>query len=172
MSPAISRLPMNSNKRILTLPGETNKGDIGVLTCDGIMLAILLWNQLYHKMNMLFLIVPLILVAVYLVVFELIPETYCFAEDGLQITHPVRKTIRIAYDEVFNYEASTRDSFMNLLQSNCVKVYYLAGKRKQTALCRPRDPERFVEALRQNCPEFEMQENSKLEVFFDKHEES
>ena len=93
-------------------------------------------------------------------------------ETKLKNIREVAAQVGFPDDEVFNYEASTRDSFMNLLQSNCVKVYYLAGKRKQTALCRPRDPERFVEALRQNCPEFEMQENSKLEVFFDKHEES
>lgn len=161
-----------ADKKTVTIPGRVSKGDLGALICDGVMLVILLWNQLYYKMNMLFLILPLFLVAVYLGAYELTPETYFFAEDALEITHLIRKKVRICYDAVFNYEASTRDFFMNLRQSNWVKVYYMAGKKKKVALCRPRDPELFVEALRRNCPEFEMQEETKLEVFFEKHDKT
>ena len=163
---------MDSKKITLTIPGEVSKGDLGALVCDGVMLAILLWNQIRYEMNMLFLIIPLFLVGLYLSASAFFPESYCFTETQLQITHAFRRKICIPYEAVFHYDASARDSFVNILQSNWVKVYYFDGTKKKMLLCRPRDAAGFAEALRSNCPEFYNEEKSKLDVFFDKHEQN
>ena len=161
-----------SNIQKLSLQGETGGLEKGALVCDGIMLAIFLWNQLRYGMNMMFLIAPLTLIGVFLFAFGVTPETYCFTENGLEIIHKYRKTKRIGYDTVFNFEASARDSFINITNKNLVKVYYTAGRKKCLAVCRPCDVESFVEALKANCCELQdTAKNSRLDVFF-RHNES
>ena len=154
--------------RKLTIRGEASLSDKGALICDAIMLGISAWNQIYYGMDMLFLIIPLTAIGIYLVLFGIIPETYCFVEGMLQITHRFRKTVEIPYESVFNYEAKSHDTFINITQSNLVKVYYLIGTTKAVAICRPRDVDAFVEALKENCNEFHRQsQKNSLSVFFD-----
>lgn len=158
--------------RRITLPGESSAADKGALACTIIMLGIFIWNQIVYGMDMLICIIPLALLAVYFVLFGLFAEEYCFAETALEIRHRFRKTVEIPYGAVFNLEASARDSFINIVQSNKVKVYHLQGKKRRMTLCTPRDVATFVETLKWNCPEFheENQEKSKLEVFFSNEE--
>ena len=156
----------------MTIRGEANGMDKGALVCDVIMLAILLWNQLRYGMDMLFLIIPLALIAVYLVLFGMVPDTYCFTKDSLEIVHRFRKKVKIPYETVFNYESSARDSFVNITQRNLVKVYHTVGTKKKLTACRPCDVESFVDALRTNCSEFhEEPRKSRLDVFFEHHNE-
>lgn len=158
----------NHSIRKIKLPGESSHLDKGTLACDLIMLGIFLWNQICYGMDMMFLIIPLALLGTYLLLFCVYPEEYCFADTGLEVHHKFRKTVVIPYDAVFNYEASSHDSFINILQSNKVKVYYAQARQKRMIQCLPRDVESFVEALKWNCAEFheDKQEKSKLEVFF------
>ena len=158
-----------ADKKQLMLAGETNAADKGVLFCDLLMIGIFTWNQLRYGMDMLFLIIPLALIGVWIAVFALIPEDYRFAESDLEIIHKFQKTQKISYERVFNYDAKSRDSFINILRRNTVKVYYYTSKeKKRVVICHPRDVETFVEALRERCPEFHKEEhNSSLQVFFD-----
>lgn len=158
----------NHTPRELTVLGRVGGVDQFALVCDVIMIGIFLWNQLYYKMNMLFLIIPLVLVGIYLVMFGMVVEQYCFLDCSLEIRHTFKKTVRISYASVFNYEATSRDFFINIFQSNKVKVYYQQGRHKKVALCLPTDVMTFVETLRWNCPEFhdDTKEESKLDVFF------
>lgn len=157
------------NNKPLTLRSEVSSADVGALVCDVVMLAIFLWNQLYYGMDMLFLIIPLALIGVYLAVFCVVPEAYCFAESALEITHPLRKTVRISYETVFNFDAVAHDSFVNILQGNRVKLYHTVGKTKKLTICRPRDIIKFTDMLKQNCPEFQTEatQRNRLEVFFE-----
>ena len=168
---------MNSKemKTLVSIPGESSHADQGALICDVLMLVIFLWNQLYYGLDMLFLIIPLALIGIYLGVFCVITETYCFTETALEIRHPIRKTVRIPYDTVFNFDATAHDAFMNLLQSNKVKLYHTVGQRKRLTICRPRDIMTFTDALKQKCPEFHAEDSkpNRLEIFFaDKNKES
>ena len=160
----------NRKPRIQSFVGESGGFDKGALACDVIMLAIFLWIQTVYQMDMLFLIIPLVLLGVYLVLFGVLPETYMFTEDSLEVQHKFQKTIRISYDSVFNYDESVKDSFINIFQSNRVKVYYMIGRKKKVILCTPKDVSSFVETLKWNCPEFydNLKEKSSLEVFFKK----
>ena len=108
--------------RRITLPGESSLLDKGALTCDLVMLGIFLWNQIRYGMDMLFLIIPLVLLGIYLLLFCVYPEEYFFTDAGLEVHHKFRKMVVIPYDAVFNYEASSHDSFINILQNNKVKV--------------------------------------------------
>lgn len=150
--------------------GETGGMDKGALVCDLLMLAICLWNQVRYGMDMMFLIVPLALIAVYLVMYGCVPEEYCFAESALEIRHRFRKTVCIPYDAMFNFEASERDSFINISHSNRVKLYHTAGKSRRLTVCRPCDVGGFTDMLKRMCPEFCMDEGktSRLEVFLKK----
>ena len=156
--------------RTLTLIAESSTFDKGALICDVIMIGIFLWTQLFYQMNMLFLIIPLTLVGIYLVLFCVVPEKYHFGEDALEIHHKFRKTVKIAYESVFNYDSTTKDSFINIFQSNSVKVYYTVETKKRAILCTPKDVSSFVEILKWNCPEFweDSTKQSSLEVFFQK----
>ena len=178
---AIARLAMIMNKpetagnriaRTLTIQGEAGGLEKSALACDAFMLGILGWNQIRYGMDMLFLIIPLVLVGIYLLLFGVIAEAYYFINDSLEIRHRFRKTIAIPYDAVFQYEAQAHDSFINIAQSNKVKVYYAQGHKKSVVLCRPEDTELFVETLKWNCPEFHEnpKEKSRLEVFFSSNE--
>lgn len=155
------------DKQMPIIPGEASRADLGALVCDIIMLVIFLWNHIYYKMNMLFLIVVLVFVGIYISIFGIVPERYCFSANALEITHRFRKKICIPYEAVFNYDASARDTFVNLLQSNTVKVYYTAGTKKKLMVCRPRDAELFTELLRAKCPEFQPEpgKHTGVEVF-------
>ena len=139
-----------NNDKCLTIQGESGAGEWGALICDSIMLAIFLWNQLYYGLNMLFFILLLAAIAVYLVLFGILPELYNFDENALSISHRFRKEKQIPYESVFNYDASKRDGFVNILQSNNVKVYYYTAKGdKAVALCKPRDVDTFLEMLKE-----------------------
>jgi len=153
---------------MVTIRGESGKAEKGALICDGVMLAVFLWTHIRHGLDMLPLIVPLALIGIYLAMFGVIPETYCFTETALRITHRFRKDFEIPYDAVFNLEASAHDSFIRISYENKVKVYYMVGKKKRLVMCKPCDVDSFVEALKANCPEFhdDEQEESRLEVFF------
>lgn len=164
------KMSNKSSEKRLTLKGESAAGDWGALVCDGIMLAVFLWNQLYYGMNMLFLILPLAAIGVYLILFGVLPEYYSFGQSGLVIAHRFRKEKQIPYECVFNYEDSRHDGFINILQNNGVKVYYYTPKgKKAVAMCRPRDVDTFVEMLKEKCPEFHSDDsaNTRLSVFFD-----
>lgn len=157
-----------ANPRLLTIHGETSSADKGALVCDLLMIGIFTWNQIRYGMNMLFFIVPLVLIGLWLASFALIPEIYHFTASALEITHKFRKAVKIPYEWVFNYEASVHDSFVNILHRNTVKIYYTEDGKKRMVLCRPRDAEAFVDALKANCPEFCVEgSDSKLQVFFD-----
>ena len=161
------------NKKEKVLPGEASGMDKSALICDLVMLGIFVWNQLRYGMNMLFAIIPLAVIGVYLLLFGVLPETYCFTQTALEIRHKVRRTQLIAYEEVFNYEASSKDTFININQHNVVKIYYMAGKKKRVVSCRPCDVETFVEILKANCPEFDVpSQPSCLDVFLEDQETS
>lgn len=155
--------------RKIAIQGESSFLDKGAFVCDLVMLGVFLWNQIRYGMDMLFLIIPLALLGTYLLLFCVYPEEYRFTDAGLEVHHKFRKMVVIPYDAVFNYEASSHDSFINILQNNKVKVYYTQEKQKKMIQCLPGDVESFVEALKWNCAEFheDEQEKSKLEVFFD-----
>lgn len=142
--------------------------ETGALVCDLFMLAIFFWNQIVYGMDMLVLIVPLTLIGLWLLFFCVFPETYRFTEEALEITHRFRKTVIVSYGSVFNYDAESRDGFINLLQSNRVKIYFTRRKKRQVVICTPRDVDGFVETLKNNCPEFDIpeKEESRLNVFF------
>lgn len=153
--------------QLRSFPGEVSGVEVGALACDLLMLGIFLWDQIVHRMDMLFAIIPLTLIGLWLF-FWVFPETYRFAEEGLQITHKFKKTVTVPYGAVFNYEATARDGFLNLLQGNRVKLYYTQGKKRLAVTCLPRDVSGFVETLKTNCPEFwePDREKSRLAVFF------
>ena len=158
--------------QLRTFRGESSNSDKGALICDLVMLCIFLWNQIRYGMNMLFLIIPLALLGVYLALYCVWPEEYCFTERSLTVRHKFRKSMEIPYEAVFNYEASSKDSFINIHQSNRVKIYYTKEKKKKAILCMPKDVASFVDTLKWNCPEFheDPKEKSKLDVFFDSDE--
>jgi len=153
--------------REVSFPGEASMVDKAAFICDLIMLGIFICNQMLYGMNMLFLIIPLVLVGLYLLLFCVISEEYCFTYESLEIRHRLKKTVTIPYDSVFNYEASVRDTFINITQSNKVKVYHESLGKKRCTLCTPKDVTSFVDVLKKNCPEFheESKETSALEVF-------
>ena len=157
---------------MLTIKGEAGKTEKAALVCDMIILAVFLWDQIRYGLNMLFLIIPLAAIGLYLALFCVVPEEYCFSEDSLRIQHRFRKPVSIPYASVFNYEASAKDSFINIGRSNKVKLYYELRGKKRAALCRPRDVETFVETLIKKCPEFREEPGGKssIEVFFDKND--
>ena len=156
-------------KTPLILKGEASSSDKLALICDVLMLGILLWNQLYYRMDMLFLIIPLLLIAVYFVLFGITAESYRFMADRLEIVHPLRKTVRIPYDTVFNFDMTAHDSFINITQGNKIKLYHTVGKTKRLTICRPHDIITFADMLKQNCPEFhtEQPKTNRLDVFFE-----
>ena len=156
--------------RTLTLIGESSTFDKGAFICDVIMIGVFLWTQLFYQMNLLFLIIPLSLIGIYLVLFCVLPEKYHFEEDALEIHHKFRKTVKIVYASVFNYDSTVKDSFINIFQSNTVKVYYSVNTKKRVTLCTPKDVSTFVETLKWNCPEFreDSTKQNSLEVFFQK----
>ena len=153
-----------------TFSGESNSMDWIALICDLVMLGIFVWAQLWYHMNMLFLIIPLLLLGIYLISFCVFVEEYRFTEEALEIRHKMRKTVTVSYDSVFNYESGARDSFINIFQSNRVKIYHECKGKKSVTVCAPRDVASFVEVLRWNCPEFhdDSKEKSNLDVFFQK----
>ena len=77
--------------QLRSFPGEVSGAEVGALACDLVMLGIFLWDQIVHRMDMLFAIIPLLLIGLWLLFFGVFPETYRFAEDGLQITHKFKK---------------------------------------------------------------------------------
>lgn len=153
----------------MIIPGEVGKAEVGAFACDVILLGIFLWNELCYGMRMYFLTIPLFLIGLYFVFFELFPERYCFTETSLKICRRFRKATVIPYDAFFNFEATEHDSFVNILRDNSVKVYYTVGKSKRATVCRPRNVSAFVEALIKYCPEFQAEEHadSRLKVFFE-----
>ena len=156
-------------EKMLTFKGETGNFEKTALVCDIIMLVIFIWDQIRYGMNLFFLIIPLVVIGVYLIVFCMMPEEYCFSESVLMIQHRFRRAVLIPYESVFNYESSARDSFVNIGHNNKVKLYYQVDDKKKAVICRPRDVESFVEAVRMKCPEFceELDKKSRIEVFFD-----
>ena len=151
------------------MQGEPGSTETCALVCDVLLLAMFLWNQLCYGMNMLLLIIMLLLIGVYLAIFGVIPEAYRFADRGLEIVHPLRKSVWIPYEAVFNFDATIHDSFINLLQGNKVKVYHIDGKTKKATVCRPRNAGAFVDVLKQKCPELHTDANAnhRLETFFE-----
>lgn len=161
-------LNRTEEKNRLMLAGETSFSDKGVFVCDLLLLGVFIWNQFIYKMDMILLIIPLLLIAIWIAVFALTPENYCFTDSSLEITHKFRKTLQISYENVFNYDASTRDKFLNILQKNEVKVYYYtATGNKRAVLCSPKNVGAFIEMLWEKCPEFYDEEHNNLQVFFD-----
>ena len=159
-----ARLP-----EMLSLKGESGKIEKVALLCDLFMLAVFIWNQIRYGMNMLFLIIPLSILGAYFIFDGIVPEEYCFLETKLEIRHLFRKSTSIYYDSIFNYEATKKDSFIDIGQNNKVKLYYLKNKEKKTAaVCRPKDIDSFVETVKKKCPVFreESSNKSRLEVFF------
>ena len=155
--------------RDLVIKGEVGRLEIVAAVCDVFMLSIFLYNQIFYGINMLFLIIPLIVIGLYLLFFGIIPEKYRFTDTSLEIWRISNKTATIFYDQVFNLEVTARDGFVNLLQDNKVKIYHTAGKSKRSTICKPRDVDNFAKELKKRCPEFaEDGQNSKLEVFFKK----
>ena len=154
----------------LIIRGEVENFEIGAFACDVILLAIFLCNELCYGMHMPFLTIPLFLIGLYFLLFELIPEQYCFTDTALEIRHRFRKTTVIAYDAFFNFEATEHDSFINILRNNSVKVYYTVGKSRRATVCRPRNVSAFTDALKKYCPEFQAEEqtDSRLNIFFEK----
>lgn len=140
-----------------------------MLICDLVMLSIFLWDHFVYGLDLLFLIIPLALIGLWLIFFCIFPETYRFAEEELYIIRKFQKTVAISYASVFNFDAVSRDGFINLLRSNQVKVYYTQEKKRRAFICTPQDVEGFVETLKTNCPEFDLpeQEESRLNVFFE-----
>ena len=157
----------NTGIKMTVIPGESSSLDKGALICDGIMLVICLWNQIRYGMEMWFLIIPLAFIGVFLYMFGVVPETYHFTKNTLVITQRFRKEKKIPYEAVFNYESSSRDAFINISQSNSVKIYYTVGKKKKVEFCKPCNVETFVDALKMNCNEFHGEEKkSQLDIFF------
>ncbi len=152
-----------------TIKGESGNTEKAALVCDIIMLSVFLWNQIRYGLNMLYLIIPLTLIGLYLFFFCIVPEEYCFDESSIKICHKFREAVEIPYQTVFNYEAAKKDSFINIGNSNKVKLYYQVDEKKKAVICRPRDVESFVNLLKSNCPEFheDSDKKSRIEVFFD-----
>ena len=151
------------------IKGESGFAEKVSFACDVFILAILLWDQIRYGLNMLYLIIPLIIIGAYLFFFCVIPEEYIFSNESLVINHIIRKPVKIMYDSVFNYEASKRDGFINIWQSNRVTLYYQKANSKMAVVCRPCDVETFVELIKTNCKEFQetIIGHSQIEVFFD-----
>lgn len=151
------------------IKGESGNTEKAALVCDIIMLAVFLWNQIRYGLNMLYLIIPLTLIGLYLFIFCVVPEEYRFDENSIKICHRFRKTVEISYQAVFNYEAAKKDSFINIGNSNKVKLYYQVDGKKKAVICRPRDVESFVDLVKTNCPEFneDSDKKSRIEVFFE-----
>lgn len=151
----------------LRISGEIGRGELGALVCDVLLLGVFLYNQLFYGLDMWFLILPLLAIGLYLALFGVIPEKYLFTETSLEIWHLFYKAAVIPYEAVFNLETSERDSFVNLLQDNKVKIYHTAGRAKRLTICRPQNVVAFAEELKKRCPEFEEDgQESKLDIFF------
>ena len=154
----------------LIIKGEVGRAEIGALVCDVLLLGAFVYNQVFYGLDMWFLILPLLIIGVCLVVFEIIPERYHLTETSLEVWHLTKRIAHISYESVFNLEVIARDGFINLLQENKVKVYHNAGKSKKLTICKPSDVYTFTEELKKRCPEFDdNMQNSKLEVFFKKY---
>lgn len=154
--------------RLAIFQGEPSNIDKGALACDLVVVCIFAWNQIYYEMNMLFLIIPLLFLGMYLILFGMVAEKYHFTSTSLDIRHRFRKTVTIQYPDIFNYEATSKDMFINIAQSNRVKIYYMQANKKKVLICMPKDVASFVETLKWNCPEFydDTKQKSKLDVFF------
>ena len=131
------------------------------------MLMVFIWDQLKYDIDMVYLIVILGCLEVYLFLFCVLPEKYCFCAKEIEIRHVFRRKKMIQYESVFNYEASIKDSLINITENNTVKLYYQVENRKYAVICRPIDVADFVEIVRKKCPEFctEHDINSRLNVF-------
>lgn len=150
----------------LVIGGEVSRGEVGALICDILMLGVFLYNQIFHDLNMWYVILPLLMIGIYLVFFGAVPEKYYFTETALEVRHLFYKVVRIPYTTVFHLEATQKDDFVNLLQENKVKVYHTKKEAKRLTVCRPRDVHTFAEELKKRCPEFKDGQESKLDVFF------
>lgn len=152
----------------LIIRGEADRGDLGTLICDALLLGVFFYNQIFYGLDMWFVILPLLAIGLYLVFFGIIPDQYHFTETALEVRHLFCKTVSIPYVAVFNLEAKERDNFVNLLQENKVKVYYAVGNAKKLTVCKPRDVYAFVQELKKRCPEFDEDgQESKLKPFFE-----
>lgn len=154
------------------IKGESGNTEKAAFVCDVIMLTVFMWIQIRYRMNMLYLIIPLILIGLYLFFFCIIPEEYCFTEDSIRIFHRFRKAVEIPYETVFNYEVTKNNSYINIGLNNKVKLYYQINKKKKALICRPRNVESFVDLVIKNCPEFHEDSDNKkrIEVFFDNND--
>ena len=139
-------------RNILIFRGEVGRTEFGAVLCDVLLLGVLIYNQIFHGLDMWFLILPLVIIGLYLVVFGIIPERYCFTATSIEIWNLFFKVDSILYETVFNLEAKSRDNFVNLLQENKVKVYYVKGKSHRLVICKPQNVHTFVEELKNRCP--------------------
>ncbi|MBR6530656.1 MAG: hypothetical protein IKT43_04500 [Clostridia bacterium] len=142
------------SKRSVTLRSKASFSETFAFACSLFLFCMFLYNQLVYGMDMLLLIVFTGVLSAAIFLFCLLSEEYRFGEHALEVVCRFRKTQVILYADMFNYEADLRDSFLNLLQSDSVKVYYTKNGKKRFVLCRPREGLLFVEALKANCPEF------------------
>lgn len=157
----------------MTIRGEAPASEKAALCCTVFLIAISLWNHLHYGFNMLFLLLPLLLIGAYLVFDTFFPEEYFFGEEGLEIRQKIHKPVKIPYNGVFHLESTKRDSFFNLTERNIVRLYYSVSEKDRSVICRPVSVEPFVDAIRERCPAFrkEQEKRTQLEVFFSEHED-
>lgn len=168
-------MPMSkkANKRtavepaLLIITAGIGYAETGALVCDVFLLCMFFYNQIFHGLNMWFVIVPLLIIGLYLTFFGIIPEKYHFTDNSIEVWQLGRKSAAVSYESVFDYEATVRDNFINLLQENKVKIYYTSGKTKKMTICKPHNVHIFVEELKKRCIQLSKDtHDGNLKVFF------
>ncbi len=151
------------------IKGRIATSDILAFICDVVMLGLLLWIQFRHGLEMMFLIIPLLLIGLFFLFFPLTPEQYVFTNVSLEIVHRFRRREEIFYESVFNIESRKSNGLLDAFNSSAVMVYHNSKGKKRSTLCRPTDVDTFREAIYANCPVFHSGERTKslLESFLE-----
>lgn len=165
---------IQEKKRGIIFHGTVGGMEKTGFVCNTFILLVFLYDQLFGNMDMWMLIIPAVLIEIYLILFCLYTEDYCFGKTALEIRHRLKKTTFICYDSIFDIDQERQDAFLNVTGSNSVKLYYTIGKKKMFKICRLREVERFVELIKANCSVFkeESLDNTKIEEGIDQQWES
>lgn len=155
---------MKEGKSETVFHGVAGSIDKVAFVCNTFVLVIFLYDQFFANMNMWMLIIPMALIEVYLLLFCLLPEDYCFTAESLEIHHRCRKTMIIPYSSIFDSDSERKDTSLNITKSNSVKVYYASGNKKRVKICRLKEVDLFVELLQEKCSVLKEEFESKTEI--------
>lgn len=150
--------------KIMMIKGKVQAWDILVVCCDIVMLVLFLWIHVIYQFDMLFVIIPLIILGGYFGFYCLVPYEYIFNTECLEIRHRFYKAQLIPYVSVYEYEMRTKDGFLHVTENNQVKLYYQEKKKYRFVRCNPGDIEMFVTLLKKRCEKLHSKKETKTRL--------